>query len=108
MHRNTIMKNIGTAIYEARKSRGWSQRRLDVESGVSKTTISHVERNRFVGEMYRHTYYSWGERRRVTHEDIRHWYSEHYFTLVMQICIALEISIDRALHGEVAFQAYPE
>lgn len=39
-HRET---DLGRALYESRKSKGWSQERLSRESGVSRVTISKWE-----------------------------------------------------------------
>jgi len=37
-------KQLGKLIREARKARGWSQRRLAEECGVTQPTIGNVER----------------------------------------------------------------
>jgi transcriptional regulator with XRE-family HTH domain len=39
-----MLRDIGAAVLSARTARGWSQRRLGTEAGISQTMISAIER----------------------------------------------------------------
>jgi transcriptional regulator with XRE-family HTH domain len=42
------LRQLGTQLRRARLGNGWSQRRLERESGVDQTTISRLENGRLV------------------------------------------------------------